>query len=109
MSTPMRRTRSCARAARGQATAASASPLMNSRRLTAAPEAKDKPSYRFGLGNWKAATNVRFGSKADIVAYPRYVRFTPKADTDSEAAILNRVLTYWSVMRRASIIFQNAR
>jgi hypothetical protein len=49
MSTPMRRTRSCARAARGQATKAPPSLLMNSRRFTATPE-EDTTSY--GSGRW---------------------------------------------------------
>ena len=33
--------------------------------------------------------DVRYGSKADIGAGPRHVRFTPKADIDRRADIMN--------------------
>ena len=40
------------------------------------------PSYRFGLGDCRAArTNVRFGSKADMCSAKGHVRFTPEKRT----------------------------
>src|SRR5262245_26399785 len=55
----------CASAAAGHAAAPPRS-LMNSRRLIASPEAKDKQSYRIGLWDWKQP-------------HQSHVRFTPKS------------------------------
>src|SRR5215475_10820201 len=92
----MRRTRSvcCVWAESGQTTAAPPRIVMNSRRRTASPEAKDKASYRLRLAHRKEPTDVRFGSEAaaqkGMSALPAiatakvdfrngHVRFTPES------------------------------
>src|SRR5262245_10050370 len=104
LSTPMRRTRSvcCARAARGQMTAAEpTTPLMKSRRLIAPPKAQDRASYSAKRADWKGdatTVDVRFTldndsesefphkamsallPKADMCGATRHVRYGPKAD-----------------------------
>jgi len=88
----------CARAASGHATPKAAIPLMKARRRIAAPKAQGLCGPCFGttqlqqgittcgMGSdghfaWQQSPrpNVRFGSKADIGAYTRHVRFTPKS------------------------------
>jgi len=71
----------CARAASGNVTADPASPLMKSRRLICHPKGWDIVSAQNCTGN--RATDVRFGSKADMCGAKRYVRFTPDSDRES--------------------------
>src|SRR5689334_11071263 len=66
----------CERAASGHVAATLPTRPINSRRLIASPEAHDNASYRLKPGEWKQQADVRFGSKADIAARLRYVRFT---------------------------------
>jgi hypothetical protein len=72
--TPMARTRSvvCARAIAGQ-TAALPTNVMNSRRLIVALKPQDRALHPFKLAHRKGATDVRFGSLADICNAKRHV------------------------------------
>src|SRR5262249_31824985 len=79
----------CARAASGHATTALLKSLVNSRRLMALPAPRTKSGSKdyhiFGprivsfVAPQRDRNHVRFGSKADIGACPRHVRFTPKS------------------------------
>jgi len=73
----------CACAAGGQAATAMPNNDMKSRRLIAAPEAKDKASYQSAPERWKGVPNVRFVPKADICAAKSDVRFAPNSDRES--------------------------
>jgi len=57
---------------------------------TALLEAKNRASYQSAPKLWKGsfgkATNVRFGSKADMCSALAHVRFGPIADIDSSAS-----------------------
>ena len=77
----------CARAASDHPTAASSGSAMNSRRLIAIPEARDRASCRFKLAHWNGlqCRKVRFGSLADIAGRPRHVGLIPKSGQNAEA------------------------
>ena len=76
----------CTRAASGDPTAASSGSAMNSRRLIAIPEARDRASCRFKLAHWNGlqCRKVRFGSLADIAGRPRHVSSIPKSGQNAE-------------------------
>src|SRR6516162_4604962 len=79
----------CARAASGHTTAAPPRSVMNSRRLMASPAPRTKSGSKdyhiFGprivpfVAPKRDRNHVRFGSKADIEARPRHVRFTSES------------------------------
>ena len=57
-------------------------PIINvtkSRRLIAAPDAQDGPSYRFKRGPLRDVSMSALGQKQTCAAHKRHVRFTPKS------------------------------